>query len=126
AASVILDVVPHNIYQRITLRQFNQIVRDRTNVIIAEFSTLMRLVDPTLVPGDPTEEDWELLSANYGTETFVIRYGAGNISKQQIRQRQGHDELQILEPELNTGFANLNPYERRGFGDVLTAEVISK
>jgi sugar/nucleoside kinase (ribokinase family) len=126
AGRIILDLVPHNIYQSITLAEFNEIVRDRASVIIAEFITLWRLIAPDSLSQAPQEDDWESIFANYQAEMFVVRYGLGNISKQQIRQRPQHRPALILEPERDTGFANLKSAERRGFGDALTADFLSK
>ena len=126
AGPIILDLVPHNIYQDLTLAKFNEIVRDTASVIIAEFITLWRLIAPDSLSRAPEEADWESLFANYQAEILVVRYGPGNISKQQIRQRAQPGPPLILEPERDTGFANLNSEERRGFGDALTADFLSK
>ena len=126
AGAIILDLVPHNIYQDITLAEFTGIVRDTASVIIAEFVTLWRLIAPDSRSRAPEEVDWEALFANFQTGILVARYGAGNISKQQIRQRAPHGPALVLEPEKDTGFADLNPEDRRGFGDALTAAFLSK
>jgi sugar/nucleoside kinase (ribokinase family) len=126
AGRIILDLVPHNIYQSISLAEFNEVVRDRASVIIAEFVSLWRLIAPGSLSQAPVDADWESLFANYKVDILVIRYGLGNISKQQIRQRQQHGPPLILEPERETGFANLKSEERRGFGDALTTDFLSE
>jgi sugar/nucleoside kinase (ribokinase family) len=126
AARFILDVVPHNIYQKINLSQFNEVVRDKADVIIGEFTTMMKLGDPSFIPRPPAGNDWKVLFAKYQTKGLVIRYGLANISKQQVLKRRMDDDFEILEPEMDTGFAKLNPDQRRGFGDVLTADFISR
>lgn len=125
SASIILDVVPHNMYDRLDLRDFKTITGDAVHVLIGEFSTLMRLSGRRQDHADPKIDDIKALFSDFGVRALVLRYGAGNIDKQDIWLGNGASPVP-LEKGRSTGYQTLRPGEKRGFGDRLTAELLNR
>jgi len=130
-AKIILDVIPHNMYEKVSLADFKYIVGDRAHVIIAEFSTLMRFLGRTNTSDKPSlheiEEVVTQFSSQISSRILIIRYGEGNIEKQTVcRINPERSLLHIIEQELDTGYTRIPLVERRGFGDRLTAKFLSE
>lgn len=126
STKVILDVVPHSIYKKLRLQEFKSIIDDRVYVMIAELKTLMRFFDKDYSKDSPQFEDWDRIFANFNPRFVVIRYGVGEISKQEIRKYSDTGKIMVLQAEINTGYEKLNnDFEKRGFGDILTANFLA-
>jgi hypothetical protein len=132
-AGIIFDAVPHNLYTRVSLEEFNSVINDYVEILIAEYRTLMALLGKNPSRGnrdedDPTDTDIEMIMKNFTAKIINIRYGKANISKQitcaRIRGENGKD-FQILE-RGGTGFDECPPEKHTGFGDKLTAKFLKK
>lgn len=126
STKIVLDVVPHTIYKKLTLQEFRNIVDGHVHVMIAELKTLMRFLDKDYSKNRPHNEDWQQIFSHFNAHFIVIRYGVGEISKQETRKYSGTGEIEILQAEIDTGFDKCSKAsERRGFGDNLTANFLS-
>jgi sugar/nucleoside kinase (ribokinase family) len=126
STKIVLDVVPHTIYKKLTLQEFRYIVDGYVHVMIAEFKTLMRFLDKDCSKTRPSNEDWQQIFSHFNAHLIVIRYGVGEISKQEARKYSASGEIEIVQAEIDTGFDKCSKAsERRGFGDTLTADFLS-
>lgn len=83
--STILDVVPHNMYERVGPSEFQDAINGRVDVLIGEYVTLMRLAsDQELVRRTPSSDDLDVLMNAFQVNSLVVRYGIGNIEWQVI------------------------------------------
>jgi GTP cyclohydrolase II len=130
-AKIIFDAVPHNLYSQISLGEFNSVIRDNVDLLIAEYRTLMALLGRIQDSGkndedEPTDGDIQDIMANFKAKVIDIRYGKANISKQIIctRDKNGN-AFRILE-RSDTGFDVCPLEKRKGFGDKLTAKTVEK
>ncbi|HRQ36870.1 MAG TPA: PfkB family carbohydrate kinase [Chloroflexota bacterium] len=100
-AKIILDVIPHNIYETINYKDFSYAVGEKANVIIGEFETLSRVIGHIPQKNEPDTLDWEKLLEYYKAQTLIVRYGIGNISEQAVCMRNkvvtGGEEQSKLE-----------------------------
>jgi hypothetical protein len=112
-------------YDRLDLRGFKTITGDAVHVLIGEFSTLMRLSGRRQDHAEPKIDDIKVLFSDFGVRALVLRYGAGNIDKQDIWLGNGENPVP-LEKARSTGYQTLQPGEKRGFGDRLTAELLNR
>jgi sugar/nucleoside kinase (ribokinase family) len=137
-ATVAVDMVPHNLFQlsdpvshrKISLENINSLFCC-ANIIITEYNTLCGFMGQKPTPGVGTlcelsEEDITLLCGAFPGEYFALRYGLGEISRELICKRPlSSTRYEIL--EINkTGYEFLPKERRRGFGDILTAQLIAK
>ncbi len=124
-AKIILDLVPHNMYEKVTLSDFNYAVDNNADVIIGAYHTLMKLIDREAIKEKPDNGDWKKLLTNFKSKFLVVRYGIGSISKQAICKRIAGGGFRILEVK-DTGYTEATAEEKRGFGDILTADFLLK
>ncbi|MEO1257923.1 MAG: carbohydrate kinase family protein [Bacteroidota bacterium] len=123
---IIIDIVPHNIYVKRSLQEFNSIIRDKVDVIISEYFTLMNLIGSGPFPVEPTPNEISLIANNFAARMLVLRYGGqGSIDVQLVIRFSGDGKYEILE-KINTGYSALDSAEKRSFGDVLTARFVKE
>jgi sugar/nucleoside kinase (ribokinase family) len=127
-APIILDLVPHNLYEKISIDDLALIIKDYCTVIIAEYRTFMALLKAPIHTNngedEPTTEDVSLIFSHLNVKKIVLRYGTGNIAKQMVCS-YNQDGITI-EEKIETGYENIKPFERSGFGDKLTANLLDK
>ncbi|MDR0623237.1 MAG: PfkB family carbohydrate kinase [Treponema sp.] len=130
-ARIIFDAVPHDLYTQISLEQFNFVIRDDVELLVAEYRTLTGLLGRIHGPGkndedEPADDGLQDIMKNFRAKIIDIRYGEANISKQIICVRDKNGEtFQVLE-RRGTGFDGSSLEKRKGFGDKLTAATVEK
>jgi sugar/nucleoside kinase (ribokinase family) len=130
-AKIILDIVPHNMYEKVKFEDFESTVAGKVQVIIAEYKALNRFVRYSAIDEAPSLNDIEAVVTRFNSQirskVLIVRYGEGNIEKQVIfRFDADKNSLTVLEPEQDTGYSSTSIADRRGFGDKLTADLLSK
>ena len=121
-AKVILDLVPHNMYLSVSESDFAEFLKSGVFCIISEYETIAKLHGIS-VSNQPTSEDIEKLSA-LNSDWLVLRYGDGNCDIEQVLMKS-NGNFEVVS-RLNTGYSSLAPSARKGFGDKLTAELVTK
>jgi GTP cyclohydrolase II len=124
--SIIVDMVPHNLYETVTPVDFKQAINGGVNCLISEFNTLLYLCGEKSNRSYPESKDWSLFIKNIPASFIVVRYGIGNISQQTILNRVDSTGNYAILEDVQTGYEDLQQEMRRGFGDFLTAELICK
>jgi sugar/nucleoside kinase (ribokinase family) len=129
-ARIVFDTVPHNLYSQISLEEFNSVIQNNVEILIAEYRTLMALLGRIKDCGkndknEPTDSDIHDIMMNFKAKIIDIRYGEADISKQIICTRDKDGETQILE-RGDTGFDRCTLETRKAFGDKLTADTVVK
>ena len=124
-AKIVLDVVPHNIYQRINLAEFRHIIGRHVDMAITEYRTLLGLSNVSPGTSEPEEKELTAAASKLKIRYLVIRYGEGNADKQTICVKAEKDSCEIIESK-ETGYTELEPMERIGFGDRLTADLLDR
>lgn len=123
---IVLDVVPHKLYEKLDIKQFNDIFGSSIKILIAEFKTLIKLLSRNNLAIYPSERDWRILFSSYRSRVIVARYGEGEISKQETRiVIPGNTDI-IQKELIETGYNVLKEIDQRGFGDMLTANILSR
>ena len=125
-AQVIIDIVPHMIYERIDIRSLLSIVGAPIFMLIGEYRTFLRLVRGQSgdVPDSPCVEEFSLIVNSFPADCFDCRYGIGNISEQTVFRRGAGQKPEIVS-RAKTGYEALPDEQKRGFGDWLTAATLS-
>ncbi|MEO5371126.1 MAG: PfkB family carbohydrate kinase [Magnetococcus sp. DMHC-1] len=122
-AAIICDLVPHDMYKddRIDRKGFLDVVNEGVHVVIAELTTILRLLGYEYYADDINGCTSYLkdLTVRY----VVVRYGVGNIEYQSVLYRE-MDGYRVVST-VNTCYSKLKPDQRRGFGDLLTADLLS-
>jgi len=130
-ATLAVDLVPHRLYekedmvtqQKITLADCNRLFKN-VSLLIAEYRSLCGFTGQTPILGDdgytaPPKEEINRLCNMFLGQCFDVRYGIGEISTQVIYKK----DCGVLECQ-KTGYEKCLKTERRGFGDILTAQTI--
>jgi GTP cyclohydrolase II len=130
-ARIVFDTVPHNLYSQISLEEFNSVIRDDVEILIAEYRTLMGFLGRIQDCGkndedEPTDGDIHAVTVNFRAKIIDIRYGEANISKQIICSCNKNGEAFRILEKGNTGFDECSLEECKGFGDKLTARTVKK
>lgn len=122
--NLIVDLVPHTIHQKLTLDSLKSLLPSSLAALIAELKTLMYLIDPGYRSNRPSPDDWQTVFHHFHARYIGLRYGKGEISKQQIARKAGK-EIELIQEESDTGYDRCTTYRsKRGFGDRLTAEFV--
>ncbi len=123
---IVLDVVPHNMYNKVDKDILNYIISDKVSVIISEYLTLMKILRVDVLSDRPSALEIDKIFSSFRISFLVLRFGGeGNIDIQMIVKRIDEDSFMVLE-ENCTGYSLLKNEEKRSFGDVLTAKFINK
>jgi sugar/nucleoside kinase (ribokinase family) len=122
---VIVDIVPHTIYEDLNVSQFNQMIGGPVYMIISEYRTFMHLIScqADILNEAPTESDCQTILHYFKAQYYVCRSGIGNISRQLVFNHS-HSSNENLGTIIETGFEKLPDIEKRGFGDRLTANTL--
>ena len=123
SGKIIFDIVPHNIYKKISLKDFNSVIKDHIYWLIGELNTFLGLMGKPQ-KNEPTNEDIDTITSCFKAQFIEIRFGKGNIS-QHILIDCRETNIKILE-KGNTGWEKCPPDEKPGFGDKLTAKLCYK
>ena len=119
--AIILDVVPHRIYENYSFPEFYAITQN-VDILVSEVATMRRF----LGLGDRSETiDRELAfetltKASRYYQNLVLRYGPSGCDSQVAWCRQ-NQQSEYLE---DTGHSRLDPARQRGFGDILTLNAL--
>ncbi len=122
--TLILDLVPHDLYERIELAELRSALGAGVDVLIAEFRTVMRFLEPRCERAEPTADDWQALFAHFPAAALALRWGVDNISHEEIRERLAGGSSACLAALPDTGYVQLPRELRPGFGDRLTARFV--
>jgi sugar/nucleoside kinase (ribokinase family) len=123
---VIVDIVPHTIYDIFDVAVLKDIISGSVFMMIGEYRTFMNLIAVGAYADDrtPTQADCEQIARHLEAEYFLCRYGIGNISRELVFRRT-HEAVKLLWT-AETGYEHLPDVEKRGFGDYLTASTLSQ
>jgi len=118
---IILDVVPHRIYEQFSFLEFYEITRS-VDILVSEVATLRRFLGlgdrSETIDTDLAHETVKAASQYY--DNLILRFGPSGCDQQIAWQKQD----QSLEFIDDTGHALLNPGQQRGFGDALTLKAL--
>jgi hypothetical protein len=123
-ARVVLDLVPHNMYEVIDRTEFREFCKSHEHYgIIGEVPTIAALICGTTMSA-PTVDLLDQCGRRLRSTWLVLRYGSGNIGVQDVyRQVHGRFELVRTAP---TNYEHLQASARVGFGDSLTADLFNE
>lgn len=126
-ARLIVDIVPHRIYETLDVASICRIVGAPPFMFIGEYRTFMNLIDPAWQDsnGLPTDTDCSLIARKFAAEYFACRYGVGNISHELLFKRCV-SSLVLLGPARQTGYEAVPDPDKPGFGDQLTANTLRR
>jgi sugar/nucleoside kinase (ribokinase family) len=125
-ANVIFDVVPHNLHDRITAPQFNEIVNKPIHLLISELNSVAPFFGNIELGERVSVDDADSLrSRSNGFDYLLLHYGAENNEKETLFSFSDNDITMVLHCS-DTGFSDLLPEERLGFGDRRVAQVLKK
>lgn len=132
-AKIVVDIVPHDIYTRITWNSFCETFNRTFFMLICELKTFISL-NPELNYIIGNEEQVEdrifedvlekIYTSNLDMEYLVLRYGYENIGKQRVYKKIGGVFNLYIDEE--TGFKKIQIDKRRGYGEILTAKLLKK
>ncbi|MDR1901471.1 MAG: hypothetical protein LBQ88_04205 [Treponema sp.] len=125
-AHIILDLVPHNMYESVGLAELKSAIKQNIEILIGEFKTLMGFFGISHQGESPTMDEVKAIFQNIPVKIIDIRYGIGNISKQIICERSADGKKVFISEEESTGYEFCPIDKRSGFGDQLTATLIAK
>jgi sugar/nucleoside kinase (ribokinase family) len=124
-ARIIVDLVPHNLYETVTLEELKSVLDCGVHMLIAEYATLMRFFGHGPIAKEPANGDVKQIMDALPMRVLIVRFGVGNISQQQIWKRENDGHLYCIDRTDDTGYEKLTGDEKRGFGDRLTARVLT-
>ncbi len=132
-AKIVIDIVPHNIYNCTTWKFFCEVFNRPVFMVICELKTILLLhsqCNYTIGEEDLVDDQIfdaileEVYSSNLDIKYLVLRYGYQNIGKQRVYENRGGKFC--LRSDEETDFKNLEPEKCRGYGEVLTAKLLKK
>ncbi len=125
-AKLILDLVPHDLYTKISLEDFLEVIGNKIDVIISEYQVLRGFLDLADKNGEPSDKERQDYLKLFPTRFLVIRYGEANIGKQDVCKNLDGGGYEVLDKGILTGYSTAPVEEKLGFGDRLTAELLLK
>lgn len=132
-ARIVIDIVPHDIYNSATWDTFCKVFDRPLFMVICELKTILSFhpdlnhsvgYDETVEHGIFQDVLEKVYDSRLDMEYFVLRYGYQNIGKQRVYKKKDGKFIQCVDEE--TGFENVKPEDRRGYGEVLTANLLKK
>ena len=124
---ILLDLVPHTIYESLDANALARIIKDTRTVLITEYKTIIKMIDSESIKEEPNDEDWAAVFGAVNATSIVMRYGKGEISKQQIRTRIGGNRIETIQEENETAYMAIQEAKGvQGFGDELTAKMLAE
>jgi hypothetical protein len=122
---LIIDLVPHGLYNFCDKDSLTGLLPDSTWLMIGEFRTFFNLIHGSSQPPPPmpTRRQCKTIAKTLRSRYFSCRYGAGNIGYEILFSQDLHRQ-ERMPTQHDTGFAQLRPEQKRGFGDLLTAKAV--
>lgn len=123
---IIVDIVPHRIYEYINIQQFAELISFPIELLICEAETVLKLSGES-ISDNMDEICFRAINilATYLDVKFVdLRCGYGNISWQYLYVRDFNGTYKLLERK-ETGYNTIDETEKVGFGDELTAKTVN-
>lgn len=124
-ARVVFDLVPHNLYELVSITELQPTLKGKCHILISEFLTFQKFVRRSKIKDSPDQSDWSEIFRLFASNIVVLRYGFEQITKQQVRMKTKNGEIRIIQAENNTGYSRVDPKEKTGFGDKLTAQLLN-
>jgi sugar/nucleoside kinase (ribokinase family) len=125
-AFVIFDIVPHLIYKTVGLEDIKTVINGKVDLLIGEHRTFAGLLSGRIASDTVTSDSVRIIMEELAVRFLVLRYGAGNISSQEIWARSSPATYMRYEKLNNTGYNDLPVEQHSGFGDRLTAQLIQR
>lgn len=128
-AKIIIDLVPHDIYNYSTFSDLNFIFNYPVFAIVGEYKTFKKLMNPSCrikKTDTPDESDLFAISKYFKSKYYICRYGEGNISFQSVFYISSSKKISFIEKEIDTGYSSIAQFNNRGFGDILTSKTLKK
>ena len=124
---LILDLVPHALYNRLSGFELAGLIRGMPRVLISELRTLEGLFAQHQIQAETVEPFVDLVCQKLQPGILVLRYGFADIEYQVAWSFSKDGSLAVLEPPRATGYQELpSENERRGFGDRLAAAFVRR
>lgn len=115
---VVIDLVPHDLYNHITSEEFQKLCEIDIYCIISEVSTLATLMNcDVLNKGFLVQSIFRISTIKF----LVLRYGDEGIEYEVIYVRKSKSKFKKIS-DLETGYQKIEQRNKKGFGDVLTAK----
>ncbi|OFX60856.1 MAG: hypothetical protein A2046_14625 [Bacteroidetes bacterium GWA2_30_7] len=127
-AKIVLDVVPHDIYNKITVHQFVSCFKSQLYAVIGEFQTFMWFIHKNdgTIPYEPKTKNLKEIIKQFNSKYVICRYGGdGHIEKESIYY-ENEEDLEYICNDTSTGYEKLESDKKRGFGDRLAAKALIK
>ena len=124
-AKVVVDLVPHHLYKKVDMQTVSAALEPGMDMLIAEFKTLTKLFARDHGEYSPSSEDWRRIFAMFRTRLMVLRYGRGDIERQDVLIRDENGQPVPLQVGHDTGYSSAEKAWKLGFGDRLTAELLN-
>lgn len=130
-AKIIIDLTPHDIYKHISKKELNYIFSHSIFAVIGEHNTFMKILNTNYyspnIDNKPKESEYLEIEKYFNSEYYLCRFGNGNISFQSVYYITKQKKIIYLEKNKNTGYDLLLDYStKRGFGDILTSNSLTK
>jgi pfkB family carbohydrate kinase len=123
-ARLVVDLVPHRIYEALSIGELKRMVGVQPHIYIGEFRTFMNFVDPGCkLAGEPSASDRLRISDFFPADLIVCRYGIGEISVECVFSGRNPPGSLVL-PPAQTGYERVADEAKPGFGDRLTAQTL--
>lgn len=123
---IIVDIVPHRIYEYMNIQEFSELICFPIVLLICEAETILGLSGKSV--SDNMDENCSHainILATYLDVKFVdLRCGEGNISWQYLYARDSNGAYKVLHKK-ETGYSKIDEINRIGFGDELTAKTVN-
>jgi sugar/nucleoside kinase (ribokinase family) len=122
---IILDLVPHIVYEKISYKEFMHVFSNGIHILISEIKTLSELFKVPCDLNKPTDEDLNKILVGSKSTALVVSYGKENYTshKSIMNIKNNVETLSYIE---ETGFTKLSPTMRLGFGDNLVSKFMIK
>lgn len=123
-AKLIVDIVPHNLYLRISMSDFRCLFESNMYMLIGEYHTFLGLmgIEKNVSSNDgPSYDDCIAISEKFHSRFYICRFGYHNISCQTMFYRL-EDKVIFIEKNKDTGYLKLDDVmKKRGYGEYLTS-----
>ena len=125
---IIVDIVPHRIYEKINFQKFIDQFSFPIFLLIAEAETILYMNNKYQKEYNNLDEICNIaikyIETKLDVQYVALRCGTGNISWQYLYRRNDVGRF-ILYKKINTGYETLDLEEGIGFGDELTANTLN-
>jgi len=126
-SNIIIDIVPHTLYEDLSFEDLKSIIDFDVHTIIAEVRTLCGFLEIDWENNRiPSDDEYQLFTRHFNSKYLDCRYGYGNIEFQTVLHIDEKSEIKFLARNSETGYLALSGPEKIGFGDVLTARLLKQ